>query len=185
MRIEAIGAKWFVWPLYAMILATFPSWQLAESRLLGKEGHELWTYHIIQSEFLEPVCKQLEQTYPGYPVREHLVKLAIGRKMKLLDPKQVFTPYERVYGQIITGDFFGADRIDYLIRDAKSTGVSHGLFDYSQLIEMLVVVTDDRQLDSWAWKRMVSNPVRHSCFRAILCRDGSISIPLCRRMLFT
>ncbi len=39
--------------------------------------------------------------------------------------------------QIVTGDFFGADRIDYLLRDAQCTGVSYGLFDYHQLIEML------------------------------------------------
>lgn len=122
-------------------LGHLPFSHVAEKRLLGKEGHELWTYRILLEE---PVIKQIEDAYPDKPVKEHLVKLAIGEeKLKLIDPKVVFTPWERVYAQIITGDFFGADRIDYLLRDAKSTGVSHGLFDYNQLIETLRVVTDE------------------------------------------
>jgi HD superfamily phosphohydrolase len=48
--------------------------------------------------------------------------------------------------QIITGNFFGSDRIDYLLRDAKSTGVSYGLFDYHQLIEMLCIGQDGQNL---------------------------------------
>ena len=51
-----------------------------------------------------------------------------------------FTPWERVVSSIITGDFFGADRIDYLLRDAQYTGLAYGVFDYHQLIEMLRIV---------------------------------------------
>ena len=62
------------------------------------------------------------------------------------------TPWEKIVSQVITGEFFGADRIDYLLRDAKSTGVAYGLFDYHQLIETLRVLpsvdhgTDELQL---------------------------------------
>jgi len=57
-----------------------------------------------------------------------------------------FTSEQRVLSQVITGDFFGADRIDYLLRDAQCTGVAYGLFDYHQLIEMLCVLPVEGQL---------------------------------------
>jgi len=88
----------------------------------------------------------LRGTYPEFPIEEHIAKFALGEgKLKSLRPKTSFTPWERVYSQIITGDFFGSDRIDYLLRDANATGLSYGLFDYVQLIEMLVVLPDEKQ----------------------------------------
>jgi HD superfamily phosphohydrolase len=79
--------------------------------------------------------------------------VAIGEpKWKSLYPGSSFSPWVRIVSQIITGNFFGADRIDYLLRDAKTTGVAYGLFDYHQLIETLRILpspdggTDDLQL---------------------------------------
>jgi len=37
----------------------------------------------------------------------------------------------------LTGDFFGGDRIDYLLRDSYFTGLAYGSFDYLQLIDNL------------------------------------------------
>jgi len=52
-----------------------------------------------------------------------------------------------VVTEIVTGDFFGADRIDYLLRDSQCTGLAYGLFDYHQLIEMLkMIVTTEGDL---------------------------------------
>jgi len=124
-------------------LGHLPFSHVAESRLLEKGGHETWTLRIIESEYLAHVWEMAEKAFPGYPVKEHVGKFALGvEKMKEIRPETSFDKWERVYAQIIAGDFFGADRIDYLLRDAKSTGVSYGLFDYAQLIEMLVVVED-------------------------------------------
>lgn len=119
----------------------------AEKELLGKAGHEEWTLRVIQSDTLKPIWAQLQSHFPGRNIVQDLLKMAIGEK-KLLEMgvKLSFSPVESVLSQVITGDFFGADRIDYLLRDAQCTGVSYGLFDYHQLIEMLCVVPFEGQL---------------------------------------
>lgn len=125
-------------------LGHLPFSHVAESRLLGKAGHEEWTLNIIESDYLTPVWKEAERLFPGFPVAEHVTKLSLGQeKLQSIRPECTFSETERIYSQIVTGDFFGSDRIDYLLRDAGATGLSYGLFDYKQLIEMLVVVPDD------------------------------------------
>ncbi len=122
-------------------LGHLPFSHVAEHRLLGSSGHEEWTLKIIESSYLEPVWEKVKQFYPDRPIVEHVAKCALGEeKLKSLRPDATFTPWEQIYSQVITGDFFGADRIDYLLRDAKATGLSYGLFDYVQLIEMLVIL---------------------------------------------
>ncbi|MEN9654772.1 MAG: hypothetical protein RL235_884, partial [Chlamydiota bacterium] len=79
---------------------------------------------------------------------EDIQKIAVGEEKWKAMHQTGFTPWERIVSQVITGDFFGADRIDYLLRDAKSTGVAYGLFDYHQLIEMLrILPSADRGSD--------------------------------------
>lgn len=124
-------------------LGHLPFSHVAEHWLLGPFGHEEWTLRMIESEELAPIWKEVEAAYPGFPIVEHVSKLALGEgKLKSLRAEVAFTPLERIYAQIITGDFFGSDRIDYLLRDAGATGLSYGLFDYKQLIEMLAILPD-------------------------------------------
>ncbi len=126
-------------------LGHLPFSHVAESRLLGSAGHEEWTLKIIESKYLKPVWEKARSLFPDKPIMEHVGKLALGEEnLKLLRPEVEFSPWERIYSQIITGDFFGSDRIDYLLRDARATGLSYGLFDYMQLIEMLTVVPDEK-----------------------------------------
>ncbi len=119
----------------------------AEKELLGKAGHEGWTRKAIESEHLGPIWAKLNACFPGRDVIGDILKMAIGEK-KLLEMGALlpFSQVESVLSQVVTGDFFGADRIDYLLRDAQCTGVSYGLFDYHQLIEMLCVLPFDGQL---------------------------------------
>jgi hypothetical protein len=114
----------------------------AEQALLGPEGHEGWTLKVIRE--LQEVWDLVAPHFPGKEVARDVMKMAVGEK-KLLEPL-FFSQAESVLSHIVTGDFFGADRIDYLLRDAKCTGVSHGLFDYDQLIEMLCVVSHEGKL---------------------------------------
>jgi uncharacterized protein len=111
----------------------------AEKEILGESGHEGWTYKVIRH--MEPIWAKAEKYFPGRPIQSDVLKMAIGEK-KLLEMGAAlrFSSVEIVLSQIVTGDFFGADRIDYLLRDAQCTGVSHGFFDYQQLIEMLAVI---------------------------------------------
>ncbi|MBF8263229.1 MAG: uncharacterized protein HW387_894 [Parachlamydiales bacterium] len=135
-------------------LGHLPFSHVAETELLGSQGHESWTLKIIDSPHLQSVWDKL-RTAPAYledlierDIVEDIKKIAIGEtKWKTLQSSP-FSPWERIVSQMITGDFFGADRIDYLLRDAKSTGVAYGLFDYHQLIETLrILPSPDRGAD--------------------------------------
>lgn len=127
-------------------LGHLPFSHVAEKALLGSSGHERWTLKIIDSPQLKVIWDQLK-TAPAYledlierNIVDDIKKIAIGEaKWKELVGTP-FSPWERIVSEIITGDFFGADRIDYLLRDAKSTGVAYGLFDYHQLIETLRIL---------------------------------------------
>jgi HD superfamily phosphohydrolase len=113
----------------------------AESAILGKESHEQWTVRIIQSELLQPVWNALAAQYPHRIVAQDVARIAVGeKKWKEMGGDAPFSSWEKILSEIITADFFGADRIDYLLRDAKCTGVSYGTFDYHQLIEMLCIL---------------------------------------------
>jgi len=128
-------------------LGHLPFSHVAEHRLLGKGGHEVWTQKIMESAFLEPVWDRFsaESIQEGIDrdVQLDVMKVALGEKKF----EGEFTPWERVVTEIVTGDFFGADRIDYLLRDSQCTGLAYGLFDYHQLIEMLkIIVTPEGNL---------------------------------------
>jgi hypothetical protein len=135
-------------------LGHLPFSHVAEKDLLGAHGHEHWTLKIIESSYLTPVWEKLRKS-PAYlqdlierDIVEDIKKIAIGEEKWKGITGQPFTPWERIISEVITGDFFGADRIDYLIRDAKSTGVAYGLFDYHQLIESLRILPSvDRGAD--------------------------------------
>lgn len=139
-------------------LGHLPFSHVAEKELLGDKGHEDWTLKIIESSYLAPVWEKLKKA-PAYleelverDIVEDIQKISVGEKKWKEIKGSAFSPWERIVSEIITGDFFGADRIDFLLRDAKSTGVSFGLFDYHQLIEMLRILpsvdhgTDELQL---------------------------------------
>ncbi len=122
-------------------LGHLPFSHVAEKALIGKGGHEKWTLEVIKSDFLKRIWAKLQARYPEHAVVDDLVKMALGeKKADEIGLNLTFSPWERVMTEVITGDFFGSDRIDYLLRDAQCTGVSYGLFDYHQLIEMLCIL---------------------------------------------
>lgn len=111
----------------------------AERVVLGSEGHEGITKKIIESHYLEPIWKKVDSVRD---VQGDVLKLALGEKKlsQITHRPVLFTPWERMVSEIITGDFFGADRIDYLLRDAQYTGLAYGMFDYHQLLETLRIL---------------------------------------------
>ncbi|PCI76860.1 phosphohydrolase [Candidatus Aerophobetes bacterium] len=116
-----------------------PFSHVAEKMLLKEDDHEHWTYKIIMSSYMDPVFaafeKQAKNQGMERSVKEDVAKVALGPKNYL--PNSIFSPFESALASILIGDFFGADRIDYLLRDAQQTGLSYGQFDYHQLIQML------------------------------------------------
>lgn len=103
-------------------LGHLPFSHAAEDRILGKSGHEHWTVQIIKSPHLAPLWEKLSTHFPKRSIVGDIIKMATAGQG---------------LAKIITGDLFGADRMDYLLRDARMTGLSYGLFDYTQLIESL------------------------------------------------
>lgn len=72
------------------------------------------------------------------PLRcEDIIKLAVGPK-KFKGEK--FTDWEAILSEIIVGDAFGVDRIDYLLRDSYHAGVAYGRFDHYRLIDTLRIL---------------------------------------------
>lgn len=127
-------------------LGHLPFSHVAEGDILGPKGHEIWTLKIIDSSYLAPVWEKLRSS-PSYleelidrNIVDDIKKISVGEAHWKMLTGQSFTPWEKIVSEVITGDFFGADRIDYLLRDAKSTGVAYGLFDYHQLIEMIRIL---------------------------------------------
>lgn len=78
------------------------------------------------------------------PVRaDDVGKLAVGpRKAERLHLQVDFDPWEAILAEVIVGDSFGADRMDYLLRDSLHTGVQYGRFDHERLINTLRVMRE-------------------------------------------
>jgi uncharacterized protein len=114
-----------------------PFSHVVEDLYLDK-GHEEMTYRFLRSSYFSSILEGFELPDSSYDPIEDVCRLAVGPKvLKELDPEITFTPWQKVLSLMITGDDFGADRMDYLMRDAYYTGVSYGAIDVKQIIESL------------------------------------------------
>ncbi len=126
-------------------LGHLPFSHTAEELIFEKKCHEAWTLKILDYpplvEMIDPLIKQGQQL--GVDAHGLLKKVAVGEKKyhQYVEMHQ-FSSIEKILSEIISGDFFGADRMDYLMRDAQGTGLSYGLFDHQQLIMSLVIDCD-------------------------------------------
>lgn len=125
-------------------LGHLPFSHVAEKRLLQEGGHERWSAKIIKSDYLAPIFDrfEVENGKTGRDVKSDVIKIALGKKTfsKLYPDNPPLTAWESLVSEMLTGDFFGSDRIDYLLRDSKCSGLVYGFFDYHQLFEMLQIL---------------------------------------------
>lgn len=99
----------------------------AETLLPDGWNHETVTRDLILSQGMADIWKHLKIE------ATEVVKVALGQK----GHDFILDPIEHLLTEIITGDAFGADRMDYLLRDSLHTGVAYGRFDHHRLIDTL------------------------------------------------
>ena len=106
----------------------------AEKELLPVDwDHEGLTREIITSEEMKSIWDRITP-----PLRQDdILKLAVGPKKAMAHK---FSDWEAILSEIIVGDAFGVDRMDYLLRDSHHTGVGYGKFDHYRLIDTLRIL---------------------------------------------
>lgn len=107
----------------------------AESLLPEGVNHETMTWRLVMSEEMRPLWDQLHIL----PVE--VAKIAVGQEeAKEIEPDIHFNVWESIVAEIVVGEVFGADRMDYLLRDSLHTGVAYGNFDHRRLIDTLRIL---------------------------------------------
>lgn len=110
----------------------------AEKELLPQGwNHERLTVEMLRSSEMRDLFEKMTP-----PLKtEDVVKLAVGEKeLVKYQPGVQFSPWETIMAEIITGNAFGVDRIDYLLRDSYHSGVAYGKFDHYRLIDTLRIL---------------------------------------------
>ena len=106
----------------------------AAEKLLPKSwDHEKISVEIIKSPEMRAIWESM--TPPLHA--EHIAKIAVGQKVL---KQESFTDWEAILSEIIVGNAFGADRIDYLLRDSHHAGVEYGKFDHHRLLDTIRIL---------------------------------------------
>ncbi len=109
----------------------------AERKLLPKGvTHEHITLAIVRSARFQEICDSLDPRLDP----EDVAKLAVGKDVYKKVAKKHLSRLETLLSEIIVGDAYGVDRMDYLPRDSHYCGVAHGWFDHHRLIGALRIL---------------------------------------------
>ena len=126
-------------------LGHLPFSHASEELLPDGWDHERLTCEIVHSAEMASIWES------GLPKIDAatVAKLAVGpEKYRRYDPDADSSPWESLLSRIITDDFLGVDRMDYLIRDSHHLGVKYGIMDVERLLHSLrVIMTPPDGLD--------------------------------------
>lgn len=105
----------------------------AEKQLLPSGwDHERLSVELIFSDEMQSIWSAMEP-----PIKpEHVALIAVGA----VEGGGAVSPWQAILSEIITGNVFGADRMDYLLRDSHHVGVAYGRFDHFRLIDTLRIL---------------------------------------------
>lgn len=99
-------------------------------------NHERITAEIISSHEMRQIWAEVTP-----PLRTNdIIKIAIGPKEAKKANLSEFSDWEAILSEIIIGNTFGVDRMDYLLRDSLHVGVPYGKFDHYRLIDTLRIL---------------------------------------------
>jgi HD superfamily phosphohydrolase len=130
---EVTGGLYLEWLRFAMMSAIYRFHMLQRESFCLSYDHERLTKDLIYSPEMQDIWGSVTP-----PIRaDDIVKLAVGPKKAA--PLELST-WETILAEIIIGDAFGADRIDYLLRDSFHAGVTYGTFDHHRLISTLRIL---------------------------------------------
>jgi HD superfamily phosphohydrolase len=107
----------------------------AEELLPQGYHHEHLSVDVILSDELTAVWRAM--TPPIKP--RDVAKVAVGLKAWPFEASD-FSPWDELMTEIVTGNAFGVDRIDYLLRDSHHAGVGYGRFDHHRLVDSLRIL---------------------------------------------
>lgn len=128
-------------------LGHLPFSHAAEKELLPSGwNHERLTVEMLRSPEMRDIFGNMT---PPLNV-EHVVKISVGEKELSKFEQVTYTPWETILAEIITGNAFGVDRMDYLLRDSHHSGVAYGKFDHYRLVDTLRILpvhNDEEDLD--------------------------------------
>ncbi len=120
-------------------LGHLPFSHAAEEQLLPDGKHHEWlTVEVLRSDEMRDVLKRMMPS----PACDQVAKIAIGPEKwgKWFGKATDFDEWDLLMTEIVTGDAFGVDRIDYLLRDSHHAGVAYGRFDHYRLIDTLRIL---------------------------------------------
>ena len=99
----------------------------AEGLLPDRQDHEYLSKHLITSGSLQNILQRIDRFTP-----EKVARFATSPALYPEGPS--FEQFEIILNQILTGKAFGADRMDYLLRDSHHAGVAYGRFDLDRIV---------------------------------------------------
>jgi HD superfamily phosphohydrolase len=115
-------------------LGHLPFSHAAEELFPNGMSHEGMSRVLILSDEMADSWRSMRPR----PEPEDVAKIAIGPEKA---PELTFDTWEAILAEMIVGDVFGADRMDYLLRDSLHAGVAYGRFDYDRLIQTIRILT--------------------------------------------
>lgn len=111
----------------------------AEDLLPDGWNHERVTAEMIRNSEIKDV---LESVRPKVDPEDVVDLCWDAKKRAKIENDRDLPEWQAILSELITGNTFGADRIDYLLRDGLHAGVPYGRFGPDRLIQGLRLVID-------------------------------------------